>query len=479
MTIDLSTLTIASAARKLAAKEFSARELVESSLSSAKKSNADTNAFAEFFDDALADALRADRMIAEGKATALTGIPLAVKDNMLVKGKISSSGSKILANHRAVYDATVITKLRDAGAVIVGRANMDEFAMGSSTETCAFGPVKNPHDLSRVPGGSSGGSAAAVASRVVLGSLGSDTGGSIRQPAALCGIVGLKPTYGAVSRYGLMSMASSLDQIGPFARTVEDTEILFRAIAGHDPMDSTSLSEENPMRTRYPAKKSLTIGVPDSFVAMDGIDPDVRENFFATLKALEVAGHTVKHIELPSLASALAVYYVLMPAEVSANLARYDGIRYGLSNDADDLLGVYMSTRGEGFGKEVRRRILLGTYVLSAGYYDAYYNKANMVRRMITRDLERAFADVDVIATPTTTSPAFRLGEKTSDPIKMYLEDIFTVPANIAGVPGISVPSGMVKRDGVVLPIGIQFLAPHFAEERLFLAARVVEDVQR
>lgn len=479
MTIDLSTLTIASAARKLVAREFSARELAESSLSSAKKANTDTNAFAEFFDDALLDAERADRMIAEGKATALTGIPLAVKDNMLVKGKVSSSGSKILANHRAVYDATVITKLREAGAVIVGRVNMDEFAMGSSTETCAFGPVKNPHDLSRVPGGSSGGSAAAVASRVVLGSLGSDTGGSIRQPAALCGIVGLKPTYGAVSRYGLMSMASSLDQIGPFARTVEDAEILFHAIAGHDPMDSTSLPEGNPMRTRYPAKESLTIGVPDSFVSMDGIDPDVRENFFATLKALEAAGHTVKHIELPSLASALAVYYVLMPAEVSANLARYDGIRYGLSQDADDLLGVYMSTRGEGFGKEVRRRILLGTYVLSAGYYDAYYNKANMVRRVIARDLERAFADVDVIATPTTTSPAFRLGEKTSDPIKMYLEDIFTVPANIAGVPGISVPSGMVTRDGVTLPIGIQFLAPHFAEERLFLAARGVEDTQR
>lgn len=479
MTIDLSRLTIASAAQKLAAKEFSARELAESSLSSAKKANADTNAFAEFFDDALADALRADRMIAEGKATALTGIPLAVKDNMLVKSKISSSGSKILANHRAVYDATVITKLREAGAIIIGRANMDEFAMGSSTETCAFGPVKNPHDLTRVPGGSSGGSAAAVASGVVLGSLGSDTGGSIRQPAALCGIVGLKPTYGAVSRYGLMSMASSLDQIGPFARTVEDTEILFRAIAGHDPMDSTSVPEGNPMRMRYPAKGSLTIGVPDSFVAMDGIDPDVRENFSATLKALEAAGHTIRHIELPSLASALAVYYVLMPAEVSSNLARYDGIRYGFSQDADDLLGVYMSTRGEGFGKEVRRRILLGTYVLSAGYYDAYYNKANMVRRVIARDLERAFTDVDVIATPTTTSPAFRLGEKTSDPIKMYLEDIFTVPANIAGVPGISVPSGMVTRDGVALPIGIQFLAPHFAEERLFLAARGVEGIQR
>ncbi len=475
MSIDPNTLTIKQAHDDLVAKKYSAKELTEAVLLEAKKKNVDTNAYAEFFDDALTQAARADKMLAEGKGKDLTGIPLGLKDNMLIKGKIAASGSKILMNYRAVYDATVVAKLKAQGAVIIGRTNMDEFAMGSSTENCAYGPVKNPHDLSRVPGGSSGGSAAAVASGAGLGALGSDTGGSIRQPAALCGVVGLKPTYGAVSRYGLMAMASSLDQIGPFAKTVDDAEILYRAIAGHDTMDSTSVPEVHAARKTFPKKEKLTIGIPESFVSMDGMDPDVRENFRSTIEALKKKGHTVKSIELPSFPHALAVYYVIQPAETSANLARYDGIRYGLSKEAEKLMDVYAQSRGEGFGKEVRRRILLGTYVLSAGYYDAYYNKANAVRRMITDEVMRAFTNVDVIAIPTTTSPAFKIGEMVSDPIKMYLEDIFTVPANIAGIPGISVPSGIVLREGKQLPVGIQFMAAPFAEDYLFAVGRDVK----
>ena len=475
MSIDPNTLTIKQAHDDLVAKKYSAKELTEAVLLEAKKKNVDTNAYAEFFDDALTQAARADKMLAEGKGKDLTGIPLGLKDNMLIKGKIAASGSKILMNYRAVYDATVVAKLKAQGAVIIGRTNMDEFAMGSSTENCAYGPVKNPHDLSRVPGGSSGGSAAAVASGAGLGALGSDTGGSIRQPAALCGVVGLKPTYGAVSRYGLMAMASSLDQIGPFAKTVDDAEILYRAIAGHDTMDSTSVPEVHAARKTFPKKEKLTIGIPESFVSMDGMDPDVRENFRSTIEALKKKGHTVKSIELPSFPHALAVYYVIQPAETSANLARYDGIRYGLSKEAEKLMDVYAQSRGEGFGKEVRRRILLGTYVLSAGYYDAYYNKANAVRRMITDEVMRAFTNVDVIAIPTTTSPAFKIGEMVSDPIKMYLEDIFTVPANIAGIPGISVPSGIVLSEGKQLPVGIQFMAAPFAEDYLFAVGRDVK----
>ncbi len=475
MNIDPTTLTIRAAGEALRNKEYSAVELTEAVLVHAKKENVTINAYAEFFDDALEQAKHADELLKNGKGTPLTGIPLGIKDNMLMKGKLATSGSKILEGHRGVYDSTVVAKLKEAGAVIIGRTNMDEFAMGSSSETCAYGPVKNPIDPTRVPGGSSGGSAAAVAMGGALGTLGSDTGGSIRQPASLTGIVGLKPTYGAVSRYGLMAMASSLDQIGPFAKTVDDAEILFHAIEGFDQMDSTSVPNEHPLRTKGALKEKLTIGVPESFIAMDGIDEDVRANFRATLEALKKEGHTIKQIELPSLPYALSVYYVLMPAEVSSNLARFDGIRYGLSVEAEKLIDVYMKTRGEGFGKEVRRRILLGTYVLSAGYYDAYYNKAVAVRRTITRELEEAFKGVDVIATPTSPVPAFKLGEKTDDPLQMYLADIFTVPANIASIPGISVPSGTVVRDGANLPVGIQFMAARFNEEALFAAGKSVE----
>lgn len=479
MAIDPTTLTIKEAHDALRNKTYSAVALTEAVLVRAQKENPTINAYAEFFDDAIDEAKHADELLASGKESELTGIPIGLKDNMLVKGKISASGSNILKNHRAVYDATVVAKLKSAGAVIIGRTNMDEFAMGSSTETGIYGPTKNPVDPSRVPGGSSGGSAAAVAMGGALGALGSDTGGSIRQPASFCGIVGMKPTYGAVSRYGLMSMASSLDQIGPFAKTVTDAEMLYRAIAGYDSMDSTSVPDDHMLRTVATKKEKLTIGIPESFVSLPGLDADVLKNFRTTIAALKDAGHTIKTVELPSIPYSLSVYYVVMPAEVSANLARYDGIRYGLSVEADKLMQVYMESRGQGFGKEVRRRILMGTYVLSAGYYDAYYNKAVAVRRMIRSEFSRAFAEVDVIATPTAPAPAYKIGEKTADPLQMYLGDIFTVPANIAGIPGISVPSGMVTREDKQLPVGIQFMAAQFNEDALFAAGKSVEQLKK
>ena len=475
MTIDISKLTISSAAKALRAKEFTSKELTKSVLHTAKERNGEINAYAEIFDNALDLASAADKMIHEGNAGPLCGIPISIKDNMLYKGHESTSGSRILRGHIAAFNSTVVEKMLASGAVIIGRTNMDEFAMGSSSETCSYGPVKNPLDTTRVPGGSSGGAAASIVMDAALGAYGSDTGGSIRQPASLCGLVGMKPTYGAVSRYGLMALASSLDQIGPFGRTVEDAKLLFEVIAGHDPMDSTSVPMGHALHQTKERKEKLTIGIPESLIAMDGIDEDVRENFRTRIDALKAMGHSIKNISLPSLAHSLAVYYIIMPAEASANLARFDGIRYGFSKEADKLMQVYMDSRGEGFGKEVRRRVLLGTYVLSAGYYDAYYNKAVAVRRIIQEELRRAFEEVDVIATPTTPSPAFKIGEKTADPLKMYIEDIFTVTANIAGIPGISVPSGTVMRDGAKLPVGIQFMAPAFQEDVLFQIGTEVE----
>lgn len=475
MNIDISKLTISGAAKALRAKEFTSKELTKSVLQAAKEQNGEINAFAEIFDNAIDLAIDADKKIHAGNAGPLCGIPISIKDNMLYKGHESTSGSHILRGHIATYSSTAVQKVLEGGAVIIGRTNMDEFAMGSSTETCAYGPVKNPIDLSRVPGGSSGGAAASVAMNAVLGAYGSDTGGSIRQPASHCGLVGLKPTNGAVSRYGLMALASSLDQIGPFGRTVEDVKLLYEAVVGHDPFDSTSVPDGHVLRTERPRKDKLTIGVPESFIEMDGIDEDVRATFRSRIDALKSLGHTIKEVSLPSLAHSLAVYYIIMPAEASANLARFDGIRYGFSKEAEKLLQVYMNSRGEGFGKEARRRVLLGTYVLSAGYYDAYYNKAVAVRRMIQEEFNRAFEEVDIIATPTTPSPAFKIGEKISDPLKMYIEDIFTVSANIAGIPGISLPSGTVTRDGTALPVGIQFMAPAFQENVLFHAGNEVE----
>ena len=480
MANDLTKLTIAEASELLNDGEISSRELTEAVLASATHQNGDLNAYLEIFDDALASADEADARRRAGERAPLLGIPLAIKDNILIEGKRATSASKILENYIATYDATAIQKLKAAGAVFIGRTNMDEFAMGGSTENSAFGTTKNPHDTTRVPGGSSGGSAAAVAGHMALGALGSDTGGSIRQPASFCGVVGLKPTYGAISRSGLMAMASSLDQIGPFTRTVADAEILFNVLKGNDPLDSTS-APDSVWSDKKIEKKKLRIGVPEDFAFGKGVDKDVVENFKKSMEALAQEGHEIVPIKLAHITHSLAVYYILMPAEASTNLARFDGVRFGALKEGATLFDDYAQTRGAGFGREVRRRIMLGAYVLSSGYYDADYHKATSVRALIEEDFKQAFdlsADgVDIIATPTSPTPAFKIGEKSADPLQMYLADIFTVPANLAGIPGISVPSGTAQRDGRDLPLGIQFLAPHFREDLLFVAGRSLESV--
>ena len=464
MKIDLQKLTIKKAHKHLMDGDFSARELTQVYL---ENINPELNAFIEIFDDALEQADEADKRIKAGQTTVLTGIPLAIKNNILIKGNRTTAGSKILENYHAVYDATVIKKLKEAGAVFLGGVNMDEFAMGSSTENSAFGVTKNPYDRERVSGGSSGGSAVAVVGNEALGALGTDTGGSIRQPASFCGIVGLKPTYGAVSRYGAVAMGSSLDQIGPLGKTVEDVQIIFECIKGQDKLDSTSLTDELYLGQEIKSVQAMTIGVPRHFLK-EGLDKDVLANFEEAVEKLKAAGYQIKEIELPNLKYALAVYYILMPAEASTNLARYDGVRFGHLREGQNFLEDYSQTRGSGFGKEVRRRIMLGTFVLSAGYYDAYYNKATAVREIIRADFRRAFEIVDAILTPTTPSPAFKIGEKTKDPLQMYLEDIFTVSANVTGIPALSVPSGFVGRDGKKLPVGLQIMASHTREDILF-----------
>ena len=458
----------------LTEKKFSAQELARAFIAHIKKTDDDIKAFLSYdFDGALAQAKKVDEKIALGEEISrLAGVPCAVKDNILVKGLKATAASKILENYVAPYDAFVIEKLKARGALLVGKTNMDEFAMGSSTENSAFQKTKNPADAERVPGGSSGGSAAAVASRQATVALGSDTGGSIRQPASFCGVVGLKPTYGAVSRSGVMAMASSLDQIGPFARTVEDAEILFDAIKGKDPKDSTSV--ESQIRNPKFKIRNMRVGVPKEYFG-EGIDAGVKEAVEKAIAGLEAKGAQVKEISLPHTQYAIATYYIIMPAEVSSNLARYDGIKYGYSTHHrsmhDALDSVYFKSRSEGFGREAKRRIMLGTYVLSAGYYDAYYKKAQRVRVKIKEDFEKAFEEVDVIATATCPSVAFKFGEKTKDPMSMYLEDIFTVPVNLAGVPAISVPCGL--SDG--LPVGLQLIAPWFREDTLFAVGKEVE----
>src|SRR3989338_6094407 len=434
-------------------------ELTEALLARAKERSG-LNAYLELFEeDALAQASDADRRRKEGESGNLLGIPLAVKDNILIEGKRASAASRMLENYTATYDATVISKLRSEGAVFIGRTNMDEFALGGSTENSAFGPTKNPHDEERVAGGTSGGSAAAVAAGLALGALGSDTGGSVRNPASFCGVVGLKPTYGAVSRSGLIAAVSSFDQIGPIAKTVADTKLLFEAIKGRDPLDSTSTLGA------VPAQKGKVIGVPANVNA--GLDTDVEENFEHALKKLEGEGYEIRRdVALSSLPPSLASYYITNFAEVSTNLARFDGVRYGLHEEGEDLLGDYLKSRKAGFGPETRRRIILGTYVLSAGYYDAYYGKAAAARAALSADFKAAFEAIDFIATPTMPTPAFRIGEK-ADPLSLYLADVFTVPANLTGSPALSVPSGFVEREGKKLPVGIQFMAPHFGEDAL------------
>lgn len=418
----------------------------------------------------------AEEMLKNGTATPLTGVPVVLKDNIVVKGEKATAGSKILAEYTSPYDATVVKKLKDAGAIILARANMDEFAMGGSTENSAYGVTKNPHDLTRVAGGSSGGSSAVVAYGGVPVSLGSDTGGSIRQPASFCGIVGLKPTYGAVSRYGLMAMGSSLDQIGPFGNCIDDVEAVFDIIKGKDVLDATSVDITNSSLETKDLKKK--IGVPWSFVRREGIDGEVLKNFEASIEKLKTSGYEIVDVHMEHLEKALSVYYVVVFAEISSNMARYDGIRYGLSlkdeTAMNAMIGGYFKTRTEGLGDEVRRRILLGTYVLSSGYYDAYYNKANLVREMLQEEFTRVFASVDVIAMPTSPIPAFTIGEKHSDPLAMYLADIFTVPVNIVGVPAISIPSGKTENN---LPLSLQLIAPHHREDSLFTIGRDFEKV--
>lgn len=478
--MDILKLSLTEAVNNVREGSLSAVDLVTAYLEKAKEVNPDINAYVEIFDDALEQAQAVDAKVKSGESLGeLAGVPVAIKDNILIQGKIATGASKILDGYRATYDAFVIEQLKQADAVLVGRVNMDEFAMGGSTETSCYGVTKNPRDTTRVPGGSSGGSAASVAMNGALASLGTDTGGSIRQPAAFCGVVGLKPTYGAVSRRGAMAMASSLDQVGPLGKSVDDVERVYNVIKGYDIKDSTSLTQEEYEKEVPTKKKTYTIGVPEDFVYADGVDTAVVAQLKKVIASLESRGHTIKNVALPNISYSLAAYYILMPAEASTNLARYDGIRYGKRVDGDGLLGDYVKSRGEGFGKEVRRRIMLGTHVLSSGYYDAYYNQANKVRDLITDDFKKAFEDVDVLITPTSPIPAFKIGEKMNDPLSMYLADIFTVPVNLAGVPAISIPSGSVDLDGVDVPLAVQFIAPHCAENLLFDLGREVEALEK
>jgi len=429
---------------------------------------------------ALAQAARVDDAAAKGNPLApLAGIPVGIKDVLVMQGAPATAGSKILEGYRPPYDATAVARLEAAGAVLLGKINCDEFAMGSSNENSAYGPVRNPVDTDRVPGGSSGGSAAAVAANIAVATLGSDTGGSIRQPASFCGVVGVLPTYGRVSRYGLIAFASSLDRVGPFAANVRDAATLLGVIAGHDPKDATSstapvpdYAAESDEPVKEPGKAGLRIGVPAEYFA-EGLDPEVRAAIEKGIAALEKAGCTVKQVSLPHTKFAIPTYYLVATAEASANLARFDGVRYGYrSPSSETLSAMYSHSRDEGFGSEVKRRILLGTYALSAGYYDAYYLKAQQVRRLLAEEFIRVFADVDAIVTPTAPTPAFKLGEKTGDPLAMYLADIYTVTASLAGICGVNVPCGTTKAG---LPVGMQVLAAHLHEGTAFRVARAVE----
>ncbi len=470
-------MTIASLREKFIEGSYTPTQAVTDALLCIKEKDGEIHAFLDVYEDALEEAkVATERFKTEGvQAPVLLGIPVAIKNNILIKGKRATGGSKILENYTATYDATAITKLKEAGAIIVGSTNLDEFAMGSSTEHSAFGPTKNPVDTSRVPGGSSGGSAAAVAMRAVPMALGTDTGGSVRQPASFCGLVGFKPTYGAVSRYGLMAMGSSFDQAGPLTNTVADAELVHNVICGLDPMDATTIDIDT--YTAAPLQEKYSIGIPKKFLG-EGIDVDVMSVFETHIKKLEANGHTIVEVDLPLFEQGLAAYYISIPAEVSSNLARYDGMRYGHSAQGETLLDVYENTRAEGFGAEVKRRILLGTYVLSSGYFDAYYGKAEKVRELMREELAHVFSTVDFVVTPSAPTPAFKLGE-ISDPVALYKQDIFTVPVNLTGVPAISIPMGTVERDGVSLPVGVQYIAPHGGDARLFDIGKKMYDTFR
>ncbi|HEY4518633.1 MAG TPA: Asp-tRNA(Asn)/Glu-tRNA(Gln) amidotransferase subunit GatA [Candidatus Paceibacterota bacterium] len=465
--MNLKGLTIKKAMESMTSGEFTSEELTQAYLANIKERNGELNAYLSIFEDALEEAKKVDQMRAKGKKLGpLAGIPMAIKDAFMVKGREVRAASKVLQGHIATYDATAVRKLREAGAILLGMTNMDEFAMGASSENSAYGPVRNPVDTLRVPGGSSGGSAAAVAGGLALGAIGSDTGCSVRLPASFCGVVGLKPTYGAISRHGLIAMASSLDHVGPITNTVGDAEILFDVMKGIDPLDSTSV--ESSGEAGKVDNGEIIIGVPMD-LPTDGVDPRVLANLKESVVRLEKLGYKTKEISLPNIRYAIPSYYIICPAEVSANMARFDGMRYGLHVDGDNLLGDYKRSRYAGFGKEVRRRIILGTYVLSAGYYDAYYYQATRVRELIRQDFARAFESVNAIVMPTTPGPAFKIGTKSKrSPLEMYVEDIFTAPTNHTGSPAISVPSGFVEEEGKQLPLGLQIIAPHLREDVLF-----------
>ncbi len=464
---DLTALDAAGAAKLLAGGEATAVELAEAYLERIAADSDGINAYIHV--DAAATGAQAEA--ASDASGPWAGVPIATKDLLSTSDMPTTCGSRILEGFRPVYDATAVAACRQAGLVSLGKANMDEFAMGSSNETSYFGPVRNPWDPSRVPGGSSGGSAAAVAAGHAPWALGSDTGGSIRQPAALCGIVGLKPTYGAVSRFGLVAFASSLDQVGPMTRTVDDCAVLLSIIAGRDPRDATSTGLHEPVEvTRSERLDGVRLGLPRQFMD-EGIDPQVREVIDANLRQAVELGAAVVDIDLPHAEYALSAYYLIAPAEASANLARFDGVRYGLRVDADDITSMYEQTRAEGFGPEVQRRIMIGTYALSSGYYDAFYGQAQKVRTLIAEDFRRAFERCDVIVGPTSPSVAFGVGERMDDPLAMYASDICTIPVNLAGLPGMSIPSGLV--DG--LPVGFQLIGPAFSENRLLSTAWTLE----
>jgi aspartyl-tRNA(Asn)/glutamyl-tRNA(Gln) amidotransferase subunit A len=469
---DLPALTIADLQSLLRRKEVSPREVIAALRARIENVEPKIDAYLSIdFDAAAKEADKADVDLPLG------GVPIAIKDIINVKGQPCTCGSKILANYRSPYDATVIQKLRAAGAVPFGKTNMDEFAMGSSTENSSVKVTRNPWDMSRVPGGSSGGSAAAVAADAAFGGLGTDTGGSIRQPASLCGVVGVKPSYGRVSRFGLVAFASSLDQVGPLTKTVRDSALIMNAMAGHDPQDSTSLNEPVPDYTKNLGRdlKGMRLGLPKEYM-IEGIDPQVKSAVDVALKQLQSLGAVIVDVSLPHTDYGIAVYYFLATAEASANLARFDGVRYGYrAKNPKDLLDHYGRTREEGFGAEVKRRIILGTYVLSSGYYDAYYVRAQKVRELIRQDFVKAFEKVDAIVSPTSPVPAFKLGERTADPLAMYLADIFTNTGNLAGICGISVPCGLAKANGNQLPIGLQILGKALDEARIFQIAHAYE----
>ncbi|MCP6720213.1 MAG: Asp-tRNA(Asn)/Glu-tRNA(Gln) amidotransferase subunit GatA [Patescibacteria group bacterium] len=471
----LRDLTIKSFHEGLLNKDFSALEIVRATFSHIENRDKEIGAYLDLHkDEAMTQASRVDVAVAEGgDIHPLAGVPIAIKDNILIEGTRTTAASKILKDYSASYDATVVKKLKETQVVFLGKTNLDEFAMGSSTENSGFQLTRNPHDTERVPGGSSGGSAAAVAANMAVAALGSDTSGSVRQPAAFCGAVGLKPTYGAVSRFGLIAMASSLDQIGPITKTVEDAIILFKAIRGKDNFDATSVNppaggeyRDELLNPPLENVRKLRIGVPKEYF-IDGLDPMVEVAIRGVINKLETLKLEFKEISLPHTKYTTSCYYIIMPAELSTNLARFDGIRYGTRNEGREiknLIDLYKSNRGEGFGEEARRRILLGAFVLSAGYYEAYYAKAQKVRRLVARDFDEAFKDVDVILTPSTPTPAFKIGEKVNDPIAMYLSDVFTGSVNLAGLPAISIPVKKYELSDGELPISFQLIGRHFRE---------------